>query len=222
MQLKVRDAARFLNVTEKTIYSWIAKRGLPARPFNGQYRLNPAELVEWAATQGIDIPSEALLSDKDAPAPGPDLGAALEQGGIFYRVQGDDKLSVLRAVVKLMKAPESVDREFLLRVLVAREAMASTGVGEGIAIPHARNPIVLNVSAPLITLCFLAKPVDYDAIDGRLVDTLFTVVTPNVRVHLQVLGKLASALQDAAFRNLIVKKSPPEEILAAARALENP
>ncbi len=119
-----------------------------------------------------------------------------------------------------MRAPESVDKDFLFRVLVAREAMSSTGIGEGIAIPHARNPIVLNVSAPFITLCFLEKPVEYDAVDGQLVHTLFTVVTPNVRVHLRLLGKLASALQDGVFKKTVLEKRPPDEILKAACAME--
>ena len=85
---------------------------------------------------------------------------------MFYRVSGFDKESALREVVELLRLPEEVDRSFLLRVLLAREAIASTAVGEGIAIPHVRNPVVLHVGRPSITLCFLERPIEYGAL-GR-------------------------------------------------------
>lgn len=63
-------------------------------------------------------------------------------------------------VVEAMRLPEAVDREQLLQVLLAREALASTAIGDGVAIPHVRNPIVLHVARPAITLCLLERPVD--------------------------------------------------------------
>ena len=72
----------------------------------------------------------------------------LTNGGVFYRVSGIDKESALREVVELLRLPEEVDRDFLLRVLMAREAIVSTAVGDGIAIPHVRNPVVLHVGRP--------------------------------------------------------------------------
>ena len=66
-----------------------------------------------------------------------------------------------------MKLPDDVDREFLYQVLLAREALGSTGIGDGIAIPHVRNPIVLHLSRPTVTLCFLEQPVDFGALDGQ-------------------------------------------------------
>src|SRR5438034_985186 len=62
-----------------------------------------------------------------------------------------------------------------------REALQSTGVGDGIAIPHVRNPIVLHVSRPMITLCFLERPIDFGALDGKPVHVLFSLISPTVR-----------------------------------------
>lgn len=98
--------------------------------------------------------------------------------------------------------------------------MASTGIGDGIAIPHVRNPVVLHVERPLITLCMLSEPVDFAAVDGKPVHTLFTLVSPNVRTHLQVLSRLAFALRQVGFLSAVLHRDPPAEIMSQVRRLE--
>jgi len=139
---------------------------------------------------------------------------------VHYRVGGTDKATVLQAAVDMMKLPEEVDRNFLYQVLLAREALGSTGIGEGIAIPHVRNPIVLHLSRPTVTLCFLERPVDFGALDGQPVTTLFTLISPTVRAHLYLLSRLGFALRDARFKQAVLKQAPREEILEALREVE--
>jgi nitrogen PTS system EIIA component len=219
MQLGVRDVARMLNVSEKSIYRWIQQGQLPAYKVNEQYRFNRAELLEWANAQKINVSAE-MFAEPDVSADlMPDFADSLETGGIFYRLEGVDKESALRSVVGVMKLPPDMDREFLLRVLLARESMASTGIGDGIAIPHVRNPIVLSVNRPAICLCFLEKPIEFGAIDDQPVHTLFTLVSPTVRIHLYMLSRLAHALRDATFKEAVARQASREELLAAARAL---
>ena len=81
--------------------------------------------------------------------------------------------------------------------MLAREAIAPTAIGEGIAIPHVRNPVVLHVGRPSITLCFLEQPIEYDALDGKPVHTLFTIVSPTTRAHLHLMSKLSFVLRDS-------------------------
>src|SRR5207247_6599604 len=115
----------------------------------------------------------------------------LEAGGIHHDVPGREPSEALRAVVDRLPLPPHVEREFLATALAAREAMGSTGIGHGIAIPHVRNPILLQVQQPLVSLCLLARPVDFDAIDGEPVHVLFTVISPTVSVHLRMLAELS-------------------------------
>jgi PTS system nitrogen regulatory IIA component len=98
--------------------------------------------------------------------------------------------------------------------------MASTGMGEGVAIPHVRNPIVLSVNHPAICLCFLEKPVEFGAIDDQPVHTLFTLVTPTVKVHLYLLSRLASALLEPRFKAALIRQASREEILSLVRAFK--
>jgi len=135
-------------------------------------------------------------------------------------VPGTDRESVLRAVVGTLRLPAGTDREFLVQVLLAREAMGSTGIGDGIAIPHVRNPVVLNGLPASITLCYLANPVPFDAIDGQPVHTIFWIVSPTIRGHLQLLARLSWALHDPAFKAAVLRRAPEAEIVAEAARIE--
>ena len=140
---------------------------------------------------------------------------------MHYRVGGADKAAVLHAAVDMMKLPEEVDREFLYQVLLAREALGSTGIGEGIAIPHVRNPIVLHLSRPMVMLCFLKHPVDFGALDGQPVSALFILISPTVRAHLYLLSRLGFALRDPEFKKAVLRQASREEIIEPLRRLEN-
>ena len=220
MQLTVRDVSTLLKVSEKTVYRWINQGILPAYRVNEQYRFNRAELLEWATSRKMNVSADLFEEPESNATPLPSFVEALQAGGIFYRVGGTDKESVLRAVVEHMRLPEEVDREFLLRVLLARENLQSTGIGDGIAIPHVRNPIVLHVLRPMITLCFLETPVEFGALDGKPVNVLFSLISPTVRAHLRMLSRLSFALNDAGFKKAIIDQVSRDEILNLARRVE--
>ncbi|HOK95159.1 MAG TPA: PTS sugar transporter subunit IIA [Anaerohalosphaeraceae bacterium] len=220
MQLTVRDVARLFAVSEKTVYRWLDQKTLPVYRVNNMYRFNRAELLEWAMANRINVSAELFSEPESADSPLQGLGQALRAGGIYYRVGGTDKASALRSVVELIHLPPEVDRQFLLNVLLAREEMASTGIGDGIAIPHVRNPIVLHVPQPTVSLCFLEKPIDFKAIDGRPVYCLFTIVSPTVRAHLHLLSRLSYALRDAALKHAIEIQASRDEIFSHIGRIE--
>jgi PTS system nitrogen regulatory IIA component len=135
-------------------------------------------------------------------------------------VEGHDRESALRAIVKRIPLASESDREFLFDVLLAREAIGSTGIGDGIAIPHVRSPVVLPANQPAVTLCFLAQPVDFQAIDDRPVHTFFSLVTLTIRSHLYLLSRLSAALQEPKFKQAVIDRASMEEILAEATRVD--
>lgn len=220
MQLSIRDLTKLLNVTEATVSRWIKQRGLPAQQVGGQYRVNRAELLEWATAHAVRVSLELfdhLGADDEAV---PSLAGALEMGGIRYDLEGADKDRVLRALVRILPLPDGVDRELLLRLFLAREASASTAIGDGIAIPHVRNPIVLHVTRPAVTLAFLSRPVEFGALDGKPVHVLFSIISPTNRSHLQLLARLSFALHDIKLRQAVIRHASREEILQEVRRVE--
>lgn len=215
MELSVRKAAALLGVSENTIYRWIEERQIPAYRINESYRFNHAELLEWANSHPVRPPA-SLIEEAEAVHTAFVLEDALRTGGVFEKIAGHDGRSVLEAVVAAMPLPQGVEREFLLQMLLARESAGSTGIGDGVAIPHARNPIVLRVPRPLVSLCYLEQPIDFGAIDGKPVHTLFAIVSPTIKTHLGLLSRLAFALRDAGFAQAVARRSPHDAVFAEA------
>lgn len=221
MQLSVKDTAQILNVSEKTIYRWIKQEAIPAYRINEQLRFNRAELLEWATARRIKISPDIFHENEHSQILLPSLSDALNTGGIAYRLGGRDQASVLRAIVDTLKLPEEVDREFLYQVLLAREALGSTGIGDGIAIPHVRNPVVLHVNRPTVTLCFLENPIDFHAIDGKPVNTLFTIISPSIRAHLHLLSRLSFVLRNVDFKAALQKQASRDELMEVMSRAES-
>jgi len=220
MQLTLRQAVEYLDVGEDTLRRWIKHRGLPVHVVNERMHLNAIELWEWATENGIPVSKRLLEQERQSPEPVPPLSTLLEKGGIHHDVGGTDRTAVLREVVARLPLPADADREFVSAVLEAREAMGSTGIGEGIAIPHVRNPILLQIAEPRVTLCLLRQPIDFEAIDGRPVYALFTVISSTVPAHLRILAQLGHALRDRTLKSLLESRADAPRLLNRIRELE--
>jgi nitrogen PTS system EIIA component len=219
MDLRVRDVAKLLNVSEQTVYRWVRERSLPAHRVGEQHRFSRVELQEWAATHGHRVSPELFATPASTSAV-LSLATALERGGVHAGVPGATREEVLESVTRLPRVPASVNRPMLAQLLIGRETLASTAVGDGIAIPHPRDPLIVHVDEPRVLLCFLARPVDFGAIDGRPVRVLFTLLSPSVRLHLQTLAKLSFVLHDPELRALLNRAASEPEILERIRTLE--
>ena len=215
MQLTIKQAAELLGVSESQVHRWIRDRGMPAVLFNEQYRLNRVSLMDWAQRNQVQLPVQEL----DAEATPLHLADALERGGIHRDLFGASRQQVVAAAVDRLLLPQSVDRDLLREMILARAAHDSTAIGNGIALPHARYPFVAAVPAPILGLFFLSAPVDFGAADGIAMTTLFVLVSPTVRTHLHMLSRVARALT-GEMKRPIHTRATYEEILAAARAAD--
>jgi PTS system nitrogen regulatory IIA component len=213
MQITLRQAAAYLSVDEPTIRRWIKERGFPVHRVNERLHANAIEVWEWAMEHGVSASRKLLDEARRSPDEVEPLSELLRIGGIRHEVGGDDKSAVLAAFVHALPLPPEVDREFLLTVLDAREAMGSTGIGDGIAIPHVRNPILLHITQPFVTLALLRRPVPFDAIDGKPVHAIFMVVSPSIPAHLRILAQLGFVLRDPDLRDLLQTRATSERIL---------
>ena len=224
MKLTIKEVTHLFDVSPQTIYKWIAQDGFPAYRIKERFRFNRVDILEWATNKKVSFRAELVhMPESDgASAQIPNsLVLALEAGGVHYKVPNHDKAAVIRAVAARLPLPSDVDREFAAQVLLAREDLGSTAIGGGIAIPHTRNPLVFHVEHPLLTLCFLESPVDFNAVDRQPVDTIFALVCPTINSHLALLSRLAFALKDTSFRQGIKTKAPREDLLAHLRRLES-
>lgn len=221
MNLSVRDAARLLSVSEKTIYRWIKQNIVPVYKIHESYRFKRAELIEWATSRRRGVSSATFVEPETDPLPLPSLAEALDNGGVFYRIEGRTRDDVLRDVVNHLRLPEEVDRHDLGRALIAREVQASTGIGAGVAISHPLNPVLFEVSQPTLTLCFLEEPVDFRALDGQPIRVLFTLIAPTLRLHYHLLSKLGFILKNPLFMHKLQSEASREVLFAALHQAES-
>ncbi|MGH7680375.1 MAG: PTS sugar transporter subunit IIA [Candidatus Eiseniibacteriota bacterium] len=219
MDLSTREVARLLGVTEQVVNRWLRDKAIPAHRLHDQPRFNRVEIQEWAAARGIRLSPETAGPDR-APAASSSLRAAVERGGIYYDLPGTSSTEVLEAVTQLPGIPEGVDRDLLRQLLVGREALMSTGIGGGIAIPHPRDPVVIHTPEPIVLTCFLKSAVDFHAIDAAPVRVIFALLSPSIRAHLRILARLTYALHDAALLEMLEKRAAPAAILDRLAVIE--
>ena len=219
MRVTVREAAALLNAPEAKVYAWIESGDLPAYRISDQYRINRSELLEWATERNLPV-APALFHEGEEDERIPSVAESLERGGVYHDVGGTTRAEVLRSIIVLLKLEDEGDRETLLQLLLARDAAAVVPIGDGIAIPHVRNPIALSTDEPSLSLCFLHQPVDFAAPDSKPIFALFFLVSPTTRTHLQMLAKIAYLLRDPAFREAIRGRAPAARLIEVARNVE--
>ena len=106
------------------------------------------------------------------------------------------KSALEQAALVIAERNPAIDARYLLRDLLARERLGSTGLGGGVAIPHCRT----QCEQPLAAFMRLAQPIDFDAPDDQRVDLMFTLVVPSdaAQVHLDIFSVLVSVLNEPA------------------------
>jgi mannitol/fructose-specific phosphotransferase system IIA component (Ntr-type) len=127
-------------------------------------------------------------------------------------------VELIDRIPELAKKPEG--RLTLLRALQEREQLHSTGIGDGVAIPHARNAIAGLADHPIVVFGRHAPGIAYGAIDGAPVQLLFLLLAPSVSQHLQTLARLSRMLREAAVRKALLMAETPETVLAVIRQAE--
>ncbi len=131
-----------------------------------------------------------------------------------------NKTETIEKMVDLMEKRGNLsDKEVYRKGVFAREEESTTGVGDGIAIPHCKSD---TVKAPGLAAMVLPEGVDYDALDGEPVNLVFLIAAPNTKdnVHLQVLSRLSALLMDEKFASDLRSAKSPEEFLSIIEKAE--
>lgn len=126
----------------------------------------------------------------------------------------ESKGQAIDQMVELMAKGGNInDLQCYKEGVLKREEEGTTGIGEGIAIPHAKTDAV---SAPGLAAMLVPQGVDYDALDGQPVHMIFLIAAPNTEdnVHLEVLSRLSMLLMDDEFRTNLLDAADVTEFLA--------
>ncbi|MBW2108532.1 MAG: PTS sugar transporter subunit IIA [Deltaproteobacteria bacterium] len=220
MYLTIDQVSKWLNLPVNTLQRWVRQGKIPVYKSDNGYVFLERELKDWADSRGIFLTPKQEARDKADRLRDFRLTDAMKKGGTIHEVKGEGVSGVLKAVVQAAPLDRRIDRDVLFRRLIEREELSSTGIGEGIAIPHPRFPLADGPEEPSITTAFLDSLVDYGSIDGVPVFVLFLMLSPSPKVHLTLLGKLSHLLKDASFKRLLKQRPVEQDLLAAVEATE--
>jgi nitrogen PTS system EIIA component len=221
MQLTFREVETAFEIDEKTLFHWLNSRGMPAVKADDRYYFNSVEVLEWALKNHIALTPGALKLCEQKRQ-GLDLFTpALRRGGIYFDVPGDHREDVLINVLQTLPLPEQIQKEPLKEILFSQQQMGTTGIGNGIAIPHVKHPVILAGTEPMLGLFFLRSPVDFNALDGLPVHTLFMILSSSFKSHLSLLSRLAFCLQDQTVQAILTNHKNREDIFAAFQVAES-
>ena len=141
-----------------------------------------------------------------------ELPEIIEENNIIPELKAKDKKGVLEELAGVISRHESsIDKGALVKVLVERERLGSTGIGDGVAIPHGK---MNGVSRPIISFGRSKQGLDFDSMDGQPTHLFFLLIAPedSSSVHLQVLAKIAKILKNRDFRKKLMEPGTKEEL----------
>ena len=125
---------------------------------------------------------------------------------------------LVNQIPQLAQQPEA--RKTLLRALQERELLHSTGIGDGIALPHARNALVGLVDEPIVVFARHATGIPYGAIDNVPARLFFLLIAPTVTQHLGILARLSRILRDPKVRQNLLTAERPEKVISVLQEAE--
>ena len=197
MDLKIKDVAELLSVSETTIRCWLSQGKIPAYRIHGQYRFSRIEIEDWVMKHKlghVDSIQEPLPSKKEVEKKKGSsqfsLFRAIHKGGVYKNVLGDTKEEVIHTSMKIIAEKLDLDADVLTDLLLDREKLMPTALNNGIGVPHTRD-FLLNNPFDVVTVVFPKKPIEYGALDNKPVHTLFFLLASQDKRHLHLLAKIA-------------------------------
>jgi PTS system nitrogen regulatory IIA component len=209
------EAAELLNVTEATLLRWVRQGLLRSADGRGK-RFERSELQRWARQRGLPFgagpqPQPALPKDL--------LASAVERGAVTYGVKLATASEAIEIAVYALPGLDDRTRRHLLDEVLERERMASTGLGHGFALPHPRKPPGELIDEAMVSVVFPDEPLDWAALDGEPVHTVFLLLSPSAPVHLQILSRVARSLRTPELPSFLRQRPSQARLVEWLRAL---
>jgi PTS system nitrogen regulatory IIA component len=221
MKIDADDVAARFGLARDTVIRWARQGRIPAQRRGHIWVFEPAEIESWARENKLRGSGDQKPRVAPPESPATTLVHALRRGGVHCDLVGDDSTTVLRKAADLLPFPNEV-KERIYHRLLEREEMASTGVGNGIALPHPRQPEPAVGDEAIVMTCFLKSAVEFAAVDGDPVDVLFLILSPSTKVHLQILSRLAHLVRTRDFRALLEMRPTVEKLVEMAARIDRP
>jgi len=230
MDLKIKDVAELLNVSETTIRRWLNEGKIPAYRLHHQYRFSRIEIENWMLSCRLkgESEQEQIYPVKEAESEEGhtrkgmqqfSLYRAIHRGGIIPNMLSESKEEIIRETMKHIGPHLGLDPDGISELLLDRENLMPTALNNGIAVPHTRD-FLLKKPYDVVSVVTLRQPVDWGALDGKPVHTLFFLFATNDKRHLHLLAKLAHLSSNDEMIELLRSNVDKDELLEQIKVWE--
>ncbi|MCU7490372.1 MAG: PTS transporter subunit EIIA [Ignavibacteria bacterium] len=217
MDLSIKDVANLLMLEKKEIEKLVKKKLIPSQTIQDKVRFNKQAIIEWALLNNkpLNLSDSAQFSEFRFDG----LSAILDEES-FYPNCGFTEGNYIEEMVRMLRLKEDIDRNVITELLISREKLMSTAIGNGISLPHPRIPIILGREKPLVCFFFPEKPLNIESVDGEAVHTLILLVSQTIKQHLYMLAHLSYLLSKEEFRLALKGRKAAGEVLRLVSELE--
>lgn len=207
MDLQVKDVAELLNLSETTILKWLSEGKIPSYKLNEEHRFNRAEIEDWVMHQKLGVEKKESGNRQWS------LFRALNRGETLVLPSHiTTKEEAIAAAMHYMSTHFELDADVLTELFLDREKLMSTGIGEGIGVPHTRD-FLLDTHFDVVLVVYPEKPLSYGSLDGQPVHTLFFLFACEDVSHLHLLSKIAHLSSGEKARAFLRTKPSKERLL---------
>ncbi|MFQ5589760.1 MAG: PTS sugar transporter subunit IIA [Phycisphaerae bacterium] len=211
--MSLEEFAKHVGVDEREVRRLADRGKLPGHKLAGQWRFHRARVTEWLQQEMHALDESRLIAIERSMSTGGDRSVSdrncvvtdlIGLDGIEIALPARTKASVLRELVKLAERTGLLyDAQGLLEAVEQREALCSTALPSGIAIPHPRQPMPYVSAEPLICVARLARGVGFGSPGGDLTRLFFLICCHTDRYHLHVLARLMRILDPPTIDRLL-------------------
>lgn len=230
MDLKIRDVAELLGVSETTIRRWLQEGKIPAYRLHHQYRFSRPEIENWMMNCKINkqdgfssFNKEKEIYENEIPASKGwqtfSLFRAVHKGGIIINDKASTKEELIEQTTEEIAGTLQLDSGVIKDLLVDREKLMPTALNLGFAVPHTRD-FLLKDNFDCVTIVFPTNPIDWGALDGQPIHTAFFLFAADDKHHLNLLAKLAHLSADTQAVELLRSRPEKKELLAFLKKWE--
>lgn len=216
MDLCVKEVAQLLRVSESKIHEWLNRGILPAYKLANEIRFNRLELENWLIQNGLSKQSDEESDITDPLENGIlkyDLYRAIYRGQVIDNLlPNPTKSSIISEITQKVAQDYPIEPTSLHKLLMAREKLMSTGLGQGVAIPHTRD-FLMESYFDAIYVAYPHEPIEFGAIDKQPVHTLFFLFACSDKSHLHLLAKIAGFCQNKQHLRFLQSKPSKDKLL---------
>ncbi|MEZ5989318.1 MAG: PTS sugar transporter subunit IIA [Planctomycetota bacterium] len=219
-ELDLPATAALLGVPTQAVARWVRKGVLPAVTRNGKTWFDRIKVETWARKMGMRVrePAKRPQLEGEEGSPVNPVLAAIHRGGLVPDLPGGSVEETFANLVRSIPLPASLPPEELEQHLLERESLGTTGVGDGVAMPHPRQPLSSHIDEPRIYVARLREPVGFKAIDGQPVTLLLLILSTSLKNHLALLSRVVHLLRTPKLRQDLEEADDLDQLLLLLEA----